>query len=229
MDFLFEAASRAASLVITLNSEILEIVWFSLRVSGASIAVATGIGLPSGFLIAASSFRGKRLVTSSLNTLMALPTVTAGLLVYTVLSRRGPLGGLGLLMTPTSVAIGQVLLATPIIAALSVSAFSGVDPRVSITARSLGAGPLREMVTVLSEARYAVTAAVAAGFGRIVAEVGAAMLLGGNIRGYTRTITTAIAMETSRGDFGLALALGFILMVLAFSINLIVQYLQGKT
>lgn len=228
MDFLIEGASRAASLLITLNREILDIVWFSLRVSGASTAIATAIGLPIGFLVATGHFRGKRLVTGSLNTLMAMPTVTVGLLVYTVLSRRGPLGGLGLLMTPTSVAIGQVLLAAPIIAALCVSAFSGVDPRVARTARSLGAGRFTEMVAVLSEARYAVTAAVAAGFGRVVAEIGVAMLLGGNIRGYTRTITTAIAMETSRGDFGLAIALGFILILLAFSLNLMVQYLQGK-
>jgi tungstate transport system permease protein len=228
MDFLLDGIARALTLILTLNREIVETVYLSLRVSGAATGVAGLIGLPIGFVVAVGEFRGKRLLTTLLNTLMAMPTVTAGLLVYAFLSRRGPLGELGLLMTPAAIVIGQAFLATPIITALTVSAVSGVDPRVARTARSLGANEWRVMMAVLGEARYAIAAAVAAGFGRVVAEVGAAMILGGNIKGFTRTLTTAIATETSKGDFGLAMALGLILITLAFSVNLVVQYLQSR-
>ncbi len=159
---------------------------------------------------------------------MALPTVVVGLLVYSLTSRQGPLGPLELLFTPKAMIIGQFILAAPIIVALTISATQAIDPRVKITAMTLGAGPLRTAVTVLSEARFALMAAVVAGFGRVIAEVGCALMVGGNIRGYTRTMTTAIALETAKGEFAFGLALGFILLAVAFFVNILFHWLQSR-
>ena len=181
-----------------------------------------------GFVIGNGNFWAKKALITIFNTLMAFPTVVIGLLVYSFISRQGPLGPLELLFTPRAMVMGQFILAIPIIVALTISATQGIDPRAKLTAMTLGAGRLRMAVTILSEVRFALMAAVTAGFGRVIAEVGCAMMVGGNIRGYTRTMTTAIALETAKGEFSFALALGFILLMVAFLVNIFFHWLQGR-
>jgi tungstate transport system permease protein len=163
-----------------------------------------------------------------MNTLMALPTVVVGLLAYGFFSRRAPLGFLDLLFTPSAVIIGEFILSLPIIANLTVSAVQAVDSRAILTARSLGAGRVLMIWTILMEARFSLLVAIIAGYGRAISEVGSAMMLGGNIRFHTRTMTTAIALETSKGEFGFALALGFFLLLVVFSINILFHVLQVR-
>lgn len=223
MDYLWGAIAKAFWLIVHFDRELAVIVWTSLRVSVTSTALASIVGVPLGFAIAIAHFRGKHHVEVALNTSMALPTVVVGLTVYSFISRRGPLGAYGLLFTPSAMVIGQFILATPIIVALSLAATKSIDTRVGETARTLGANPVQTAMAILGEARYAILVAVAAGFGRVVAEVGSAMILGGNIHGYTRTMTTAIALETGKGEFALAMALGIILLLIALSVNAVVQ------
>jgi tungstate transport system permease protein len=181
-----------------------------------------------GLAVGLSDFRWKGFAVTALNTLMAVPTVVVGLLVYGFLSRQGPLGALGLLFTPTAIVIGGTLLASPIVANYTVASVRGADPRILPTALTLGAGPFRAAATLVGEIRFGVFAAVIAGFGRVVAEVGVAMMLGGNIRGYTRTMTTAIALETSKGEFSFGMALGIVLMTVALIVNLFLSLLQRR-
>jgi len=211
-----------------LNADVFEVVLFTIKVSFWGTLLSGLVGVPLGFIIAIREFPGKGIVRTTLNTLMALPTVLVGLTVYAFISRQGPLGQWGLLFSPTAVVIGQCVLATPLITALTLSATQSVDPRVGLTARTLGANPGQEAFIILREARFALMAGIIAGFGRVIAEVGAAMMLGGNIRGYTRTMTTAIALESSKGEFGFGLALGFILMALALFINFLLGYFQER-
>ena len=208
--------------------EVFEIMGVSLRVSLGATVLATLVAVPAGFLLAVSSFRGKRPLVTTITTLMALPTVVVGLLIYILLSRSGPLGSLGLLYTPTAMVVGQFVLALPIITALTYTAVSSVDERVRKTAESLGASPLQTSWTVLKEGRLGIIAAIVAGFGRVIAEVGSAIMVGGNIRGYTRTMTTTITLETAKGNFALGLTLGLILLVVALSINMIVLSFLGR-
>ena len=228
MQYLLEGIAKAFLLISSLDPEVFSAVWVSLRTSFIAIVLASLISVPIGFLVATQNFRGKRPIVTLLNTLMALPTVVVGLIVYSFLSRQGPLGPLGLLYTPTAMVLGQFILATPIVAALTLTAVQGIDPRVRETAITLGASRLQLALTMTTEARFAITAAIIAGFGRIIAEVGSAMMLGGNIRGYTRTMTTTIALETSKGEFGLGIALGIILLAVAFTINILFQTLQRR-
>jgi tungstate transport system permease protein len=223
MGYIFEAIEKAFQLIVHFDRELAAIVWTSLKVSLVSTALASAVGVPLGFAIAISRFPGKRQLEIALNTMMALPTVVVGLTVYSMISRRGPLGAYGLLFTPAAMVIGQFILATPIITALSLSATKSIDSRVGETARTLGAGTLQASMAIMGEARYAILVAIAAGFGRVIAEVGSAMILGGNIQGYTRTMTTAIALETGKGEFALAMALGIILLLIALSVNAVVQ------
>ncbi|MBD3327482.1 ABC transporter permease subunit, partial [candidate division KSB3 bacterium] len=160
--------------------------------------------------------------------LMALPTVVIGLFGYSLISRRGPLGTLELLFTPTAMVMGQIVLAMPIIMALTISAVQGVDPRVRRTATVLGASPFQSALAMVAEARFALMAAIITGFGRVIGEVGASMMLGGNIKGYTRNLPTAIALETSKGEFGFGLALGIILMTVALCVNFLMRFLQSR-
>jgi tungstate transport system permease protein len=220
---LTEAFKKAFWLIISFDHELAVIVWTSLRVSLTATLLASGVGVPLGFIIGSSQFRTKRQVEIALNTTLALPTVVVGLVIYSLISRRGPFGAFGLLFTPTAMIIGQFVLATPIITALSLSATKSVDRRVGETARTLGATALQAAGATISEARYAILVAVVAGFGRVIAEVGSAMILGGNIYGYTRTMTTAIALETGKGEFSLAIALGLILLLIALAVNAAVQ------
>jgi tungstate transport system permease protein len=228
LSFLVEGLRTAFSLIFSLDREVFQIVLFSLRVSSSAIILAALLGIPLGFLIAVKNFWGKNFVLVLVNNALALPTVVVGLLVYSFISRVGPLGYFGLLYTPTAVIIGQFLLATPIIIALTHSAIQGIDTKVRSTALTLGATEIQAAWTVIKEARFAVMSAVIAGFGRIIAEVGAAMMLGGNIKGSTRTMTTAISLETSKGEFGFGIALGIILLLISLSINALLSYLQSK-
>lgn len=209
--------------------EILSIALVSIKVSFISIILATVAGVPFGFCVAIREFWGKRAVVTILNTLLALPTVVVGLIVYSFLSRQGLLGPLGLLYTPMAMVIGQFILATPIIASLSLTATQSVDKRVMKTALTLGAGGFQSPLAIFSEIRFALLGAIITGFGRIFAEVGVSMMLGGNIRGFTRNITTAIAFETGKGEFSLGIALGMILLTVAFFINLLFHYFQKRS
>ena len=228
MDFIVEGIQKAFQLIFTLDSEIFSIVLLSLRVSLTAVILASLLGVYLGFLMAVKDYWGKRFSVSLVNTLLALPTVVIGLIVYSLISRRGPLGIFGLLYTPLAMIIGQFILAVPIIIALTHSAVQGIDKRVRNTALTLGATEAQSAWTLIKEARYAVLAAVITGFGRVIAEVGAAMMLGGNIKGSTRVMTTAIALETAKGEFGFAIALGIILLFVAFSINILLHYFQDK-
>lgn len=228
MSFIIEGIQKAFHLIFTLDKEIFSIVLVSLRVSLTAIVFSSLLGVYLGFLLAVKDFWGKKFTLASINTLLALPTVVIGLTVYAFISRKGPLGVLGLLFTPSAMIIGQFILATPIIIALTHSAVQGIDKRVRNTTLTLGATESQSAWMVIKEARYAVLAAVITGFGRVIAEVGAAMMLGGNIKGSTRTMTTAIALETSKGEFGFGIALGIILLIIAFSINILLHYFQSK-
>jgi tungstate transport system permease protein len=227
LDYILNGFRQALSLIVHLDPEVLRISLVSIKVSTASTLLAALVGIPLGFCIAVHEFRFKRAVVILLNTLLALPTVVVGLTIYSFLSRRGPLGFCHLLFTPTAMIIGQFILATPIVAALSMAAVGSVDRRVRDTALSLGASGRQAAAAVLREGRYALFAAVIAGFGRVFAEVGVSMMLGGNIRFYTRNITTAIALETGRGEFALGIALGIILLSVAFGVNILFQSLQS--
>ena len=198
--------------------------WTSLRFSLASAVIACVPGIPLAVLIALKRFRGRRALLAVLSSLMALPTVVVGLLVYSLISRAGPLGSLGLLFTPRAVIIGQAILAFPIVLSMTASALSSLDPLFPEVLTTLGATRRRILWMSVREARGAVLSASLAAFGRVVGEVGAAMMLGGNIRWYTRTITTAIALETSKGEFEQGLALGIILMALALGVNALLHW-----
>lgn len=228
MDYIFAGFLKACGLIFSLDQEVLGIALLSLRVSAMATFLASVAGIPIGFIIGTGGFWGKRALITLFNTLMAFPTVVVGLLLYSFISRQGPLGALGLLFTPWAMVIGQFILATPIIVALTISATQGVDPRVRLTALSMGANRIQSALTVLSEARFALICAVIAGFGRVITEVGCALMVGGNIRGYTRTMTTAIALETAKGDFAFSLALGFVLLIVAFLVNIFFHWLQGR-
>ena len=228
MNFFLEGMRQGLRLLAAGNAEVWGAVRISVQVALISTCIASVLGLPLGFLVATRRFVGKRAAVVVLNTLMGLPTVVVGLLVYGMLSRRGPLGDLGLLYTPAAMVIGQVILATPIVAALTCGAASGLDTRVLKTAYALGAGTWYAALTAARELRPGLSAAVVAGFGRVFAEVGVSLMLGGNIRFYTRNITTTIALETSKGEFALGLALGLVLLVVAFVVNLSFHLLKGS-
>jgi tungstate transport system permease protein len=228
MDFLAEGFRRAFALLVSGDAEVYGVALLTLRVAVVATVVSCAIGLPLGYLLATRRFWGRRAALTVVNTALAFPTVVVGLLLYGVLSRRGPLGGLGWLYTWQAIVVGDVLLALPIAAALSAAAVQGVDARVRRTAETLGAGRWLTAWTVAREARFALAAVITAAFGQVVAEIGAAMIVGGNIRGSTRTLTTAVALYTSQGDFGLALALGLVLVVMALLVNVALQVLQGK-
>ena len=228
MTDIWQGLIRAIELIISLDPEVMEIAWRSLRISVTSILLASIICLPLGSLIHFHRFRGKRIVISLIQTFYSMPTVAIGLFVFVLFSRAGPLGGLNILFTPTIMVLGQMILITPILLGLTISALSGVDRTILDTARSLGASGFQTAVVVLREARFAVTAAVIMGFGRAISEIGIALMVGGNIRGFTRVITTAISLETSKGNFELSIALGIILIFIALVVNVVMNRIQQR-
>jgi tungstate transport system permease protein len=220
-----DALASAVHLLVMRDPHVLAAAGVSLRVSLLATVLATLLGVPVGFAVAARTFRGRRTVDLGLKTLTAFPTVVVGLLTYTLLSRRGPLGALGLLYTQWAMVIGETILVTPLMAALSVAVVAGADPRIEETALTLGASRVRAAMTVLIEVRRGVLAAVVTGFGRLISELGVALMVGGNIADSTRTMTTAIALETSKGEFALGFALGLILLGVALAVNVVVAAL----
>ena len=227
MDFIFGGLWGGLKLLLEPNAEVYGIAWVSLRVSLLSIFFAALAAVPLGLLIGLAEFPGKRPLCTIFNTLMALPTVVVGLLVYGLLSNQGLLGFWGLLYTPGAMIVAQSVLAFPLVTALVIAAVTTLDQRVHPTALTLGANRRQAATAVLMEARFAVLAALCAGFGRVLTEVGAAIMVGGNIRGFTRTLTTAIALETAKGEFAQGMALGVILLILALGVNLLVSRLPG--
>jgi len=226
MEYLLQALHSALRLVIGLDREVYYVVRTSITISIVAVSMATVLSVPLGIITAVNEFIGKRLLQQTLNTLMAIPTVVVGLLLYGLLSRRGLLGDFGLLYTPTAIVIGQCLLIVPVIWNLTINAVTAIDSRLPLTCRALGATKTQQMLLFFREARFGIMAAIVMGFGRALGEVGIAMMLGGNIDGFTRTMTTAIALETSKGEFELALALGIVLLGAAFIINGALQRLQ---
>jgi tungstate transport system permease protein len=225
---LWQGLVRAIELIITLDTEVLQIAGRSLTFAAISCSVATAIFLPLGSIIHFNHFYGKRVLINIIQTLYSVPTVAVGLFVFVFISNAGPFGILGLLFTPAAIVIGQVLLVSPIITGLTISALSGVDKAVPETAIALGANAFQTMVLVIREARFAILAALIMGFGRAISEVGLSLMVGGNIRGFTRTITTAISLETSKGDLELSIALGIILIFLALVINVVLNRIQHR-
>ncbi len=227
MDYFSQAIAAAFNLIFSFNAEVYLIVWASLRISLVAVIIASLISVPLGLLIQRHSFTGKRLLLQSLNTLMALPTVVVGLLLYGMFTRQGPLGDLGILFSPAAIMIGQCILIMPIILNLTISAAASADKRIIPTSKALGANNIQQNLLFIGEIHFALVAAVVTGFGRAISEVGVAMMLGGNIEGYTRTMTTAIALETSKGEFEFALALGVLLLAAAFIVNASLQHFQS--
>jgi tungstate transport system permease protein len=229
MDLIFDSFISAVFLVLSFDSEMISIVFVSLKVSCISTVLASIIGIPIGFMIAFEEFTGKRMVITFLNTLLALPTVVIGLFVYAFVSRRGIFGPFDLLYTQSAIMIGQIILIIPVIVTFTISAISRIDERYRKTAKTLGADRLQTAYVILKEARFAIVAAIIAAFGRVISEVGISMMLGGNIKGFTRTMTTAMALEYDKGSFALAVALGIVLMALSFGMNLLFHFFQGRT
>ena len=219
MDEITRAVGAAGSLITGLDKQLVEIVALSLRVSLTAVLIACGLGLPLGAAVAVGRFPGRRALIVMLNALMGLPPVVVGLFVYLMLSRAGPLGELGILFTPAAMVVAQTILIAPIVAALSRQVIEDAGQEYREQLRSLGAGLLTSAVTLLWDTRFSLVTIVLAGFGRAAAEVGAVMIVGGNIDGVTRVMTTAIALETSKGDLPLALGLGIILLSLVLALN----------
>jgi tungstate transport system permease protein len=228
MEFFLDSFFSALLLLWSLDPELVEIVSVSLKVSSSSTAIASVVGIPAGFLIAFREFAGKRLLITILNTLLALPTVVVGLFVYAFISRRGILGVLDLLYTQKAMIIGQVILIIPIITVFTISAISRIDERYRQTAMTLGANALQTSWVIIREARFGIVAAVIAAFGRVIAEVGISMMLGGNAKGFTRNMTTAMALEYDKGEFVLSVALGIVLLTVSFGLNIFFNYIQGR-
>ncbi len=224
-----EAIIQALQMLLAGDPTLWDIVGVSFRVSLVALTISLVPGLAIAALLAFARFPGRRLAVSLFNAMLSIPAVVVGLTFYLLLSRHGPLGEWRLLFTQTAMVAGQVALSLPILVAMIHTALQELDPRAWETTRTLGAGALRATLILLREVRFALLAAVIAAFGRIIAEVGSAMMLGGNILGYTRNITTAIALETSKGAYAQGIALGLVLLLLSFSLNAGLHWLQGRS
>ena len=228
MTEIWNGLTRAIDLLVSLDPEVMEIAGRSLRISVTSSLLASLICVPLASLIHFHQFHGKRFLISLIQTFYSVPTVVIGLFVFVLFSQAGPMGGFDLMFTPMVMVIGQTLLIMPVLLGLNISALRGVDKAIADTARSLGASGPQTAIAVLKEARFAVIAAVIMGFGRAISEVGVALMVGGNIKGFTRIITTAISLETSKGDLELSIALGIILLLIALAINIILSRIQQR-
>ncbi len=228
MGSIIEGFRKAFFLILNLDQELLKIIFLSLKVSGLALVISTVIGLSLSTLLSFKKVPLRGLIISLMNTFMGLPPVVVGLFVYLILSRSGPLGFMGLLYTPSAMVTAQTILAFPIVASLCHSAIISVDPIIRQSSMTLGATPLQMTVTIMREARYGIMSGIIAALGRVMAEVGAILIVGGNIAGYTRVMTTTIALETDKGNFELALALGIILLTLSLIINIILYRIQRR-
>ena len=218
---------QAVDLIVTLNPDVMEIAALSLYISLSATVIAALISIPVGGLIHFHDFYGKRALIVIIQTLYSVPTVVVGLLLYLMISRSGPLGFFGLLFTPEGMILGQTLLIIPIVIGLVISALSGVDKSISDTLVALGATGFQKILEIVKEARFAIMGAVVLGFGRAIAEVGVAMMIGGNIRNHTRVLTTAITLETGMGEFGFSIALGIILLIIALIVVVILNLITS--
>ncbi len=228
MDVLWNALVEAFRLLLTGDAQTWEIVARSLRISLTATVIAFALGLPVGALLAFGRFPGRRAALAVVNTGMGVPPIVAGLIITVLLWRSGPLGGLGLLYTPTAMVIAQTVIALPLVAGLSSASLQHVDPEFRVQMQALGAGRVRSLWVVAQEARLPLLAAGMAGFGAVISEVGAALMVGGNIAGQTRVLTTAAVLEASKGAFALALALGIILLAIAFAVNVVLTTVQQR-
>lgn len=226
MDLITAGFSRAFVLIFNLDAELLGIIFLSLKVSGLALAIAAVLGIPAGSLTGLMRFPLRGVIISLMNTFMGLPPVVVGLFLYLLLSRSGPLGFINLLYTPSAMVIAQAMLAFPIVASLSQAAIVKVNPLIKQASTTLGATRPQTAITIIKEARYGILSGVIAAFGRVMAEVGAILIIGGNIAGYTRVITTTVALETDKGNFELALALGIILLTLSLIVNMLLYLIQ---
>ena len=228
MNFLLEGFFQAFHLLASGNAETYSAIWATVKVSSYSIGCSLLIGIPLGFCLGYFDFSGKKPLRTMVDTLMAMPTVFIGLLVYAFLTRRGPLGDLGLLFTLPGIAIGQTILALPIVIGLSATAIESMDQKLRITIMSMGANLRQLFLSSLWESRHGILAGAIAAYGRVMTEVGISMMVGGNIKWHTRTITTAIALETNKGQFGMGVALGLVLLAIAFCVNVSVSFLRRR-
>jgi len=228
MDIIIEGIKQALILLFTLDPEVIGITWLSLKVSGIATFISLLIGVSVGTLVALTQFPGRRIVVSLINTGMGLPPVVVGLFVTIFLWRNGPLGFLEILYTPTAIIIAQAVIATPIVMGISLAAMQQLPANLRLQILALGATRLQMVWILVKEARLPLLAAIMAGFGGVISEVGASIMVGGNIKGYTRVLTTATVMETSKGNFDNAMALGIILLLLAFFINAILTHVQQR-
>jgi len=228
MEYLLDGFLKAIQLLIYGDEETFSAVIATLELSAYAMAASLSIGIPLGFLLGYFDFRGKKQVRLVVDTLLAIPTVFIGLVVYSFLSYRGPLGHWGLLFTIPGVAIGQTLLALPIVIALTAMAVETMDSQLRVTLMSLGADRRQLFISTLREVRYGILTAAMTAFGRVLTEVGISMMVGGNIKWYTRTITSAIALETNKGMFAMGMALGFVLITIAFLVNISVSFLKKR-
>ena len=228
MTSLIEALRDALGLIFAFNPDVVQYSTRSLLIAVSATLVAGTIGVPAGFLVSTHQFPGKRPLVTALNTMLSFPTVVIGLFVYSFICRSGPLGRLDLLFSIPAIVLGEVILILPIITTLTIAAVTRVDRDVRRTAQGLGADRIGAHLAVLRESRFGVLASVTAAFGRVIGEVGVAMILGGNIDGFTRTMTTAIALQTDMGGFETALALGIILLAISLAVNILLQWLQGS-
>jgi tungstate transport system permease protein len=226
MELFADALVQAIRLLASLDAYVFQILWRSIHVSGLAMVLAVAAGLPVGVILGVSRFRGRRFLVALVYTGFALPPVVVGLLVYLVLSRDGPAGGLALLFSPTAMIVAQAILAAPYVAGVSLAAVQAVPPEVRLQARALGATRSRALWTHVREAKLGILAAIIAGFGAVISEVGAAMMVGGNIAGETRVLTTAIVLETRRGNFETAMALAFILLGIVLIVNILLTRAQ---
>jgi len=227
MESILSALNKAFVLIISLDREVFSIVLLSFSVSLTAVFFSSLFSLPLSLLLALKKFPGNRFIVNTINSLMAVPAVAIGLIIYLLISRRGPLGVLELLYTPWAMIIAQAILATPIITSLSHQTLKRVGSMVKETAVSLGASRWQMVVTVVKEAKSSLMVAFIMGFARVIGETGMTMMVGGNIKGATRVMTTAIALETMKGDFELAVALGIVLLIVAFLLNIFLQTVQG--
>lgn len=228
MTEIWQGFLKAVELIITFDREVMEIALRSLSISLLATLIASILCIPLGGILQFYFFTGKRALISLIQTFYSVPTVLVGLFVFLLFSRLGPLGGLNLLFTPTIMVLGQAILITPILIGLTISALSGVDKSLKDTALSLGATNTQAIITIIKEARFSIISAILLAFGRAISEVGCVIMVGGNIRGFTRVLTTAIALETQRGEIELSLALGLILLLISLTVNLLLNIYQQR-
>jgi tungstate transport system permease protein len=228
MELIVQGIIKAFELIVTFDPEVLGITWLSLKISGIATLISLFIGISIGTAVALTNFYGKRLVISLINTGMGLPPVVVGLFVTVLIWRNGPLGFLEILYTPSAMIAAQAIIATPIVMGISLAAIQNLPPNLRLQILSLGASRLQMVWVLIKEARLPLLAAVMAGFGGVISEVGASIMVGGNIKGYSRVLTTATVMETGKGNFDIAIALGIILLLLAFLVNFVLTQIQQR-